>query len=360
LEKGPGFNTASLISFGINPALNGYSPSEANQLIRRIYDEIRSSRSTQSSGIASFQLLIGGAWNNPLTIQTSERFATDRDVHLNAVTPGFFATIGARIVAGREFNEHDSLPMSEGGQRVAIVNEAFVKRYLGGRNPLGAHVGMGARPDAKPDTEIIGVVENFSYRSLREKWEQAYFPMRSEHFGSNFYVRFRGTPESAFRSIRAIVHKADPRLPITHFHTLGEQVNRSLSTERMLAALSSGFGTLALLLSLIGLYGAMSFVVTQRTREIGIRLALGAIRVSTIWLVLGDALMMIVAGTAIALPCVWALGRLVESRLYDVKPTDPVTVLAATLILCSIALGAALIPAHRASAVNPTEALRFE
>jgi ABC-type antimicrobial peptide transport system permease subunit len=126
------------------------------------------------------------------------------------------------------------------------------------------------------------------------------------------------------------------------------------------AALSTAFGTLALLLSLVGLYGVMSFVVTQRTREIGIRLALGATRVSTIWLVLRDALVMISAGTAIALPCVWALGRLLESLLYGVKPTDPVTVVAATLILCSAALGAALIPACRASAVNPTDALRFE
>jgi ABC-type antimicrobial peptide transport system permease subunit len=219
---------------------------------------------------------------------------------------------------------------------------------------------MGARPDAKPDTEIIGVVENFSYRSLREEWEQAYFPMPIEHFGSNFYVRFRGTPESAFGSIRAILRNADPTLPISYFRTLDEQVNRSLNTERLLAALSSSFGTLALLLSLVGLYGVMSFVVTQRTREIGIRLALGATRVSTVWLVLGDALVMIAAGTAIALPCVWALGRFVESQLYDVKPTDPITILAATSVLCSTALGAALIPARRAAALNPTDALRFE
>ena len=161
-------------------------------------------------------------------------------------------------------------------------------------------------------------------------------------------------------TIRAILRNADPALPITYFRTLDEQVNRSLNTERMLAALSSSFGTLALLLSLVGLYGVMSFVVTQRTREIGIRLALGATRLSAIWLVLRDALVMIAAGTAIALPCVWALGRLVESQLYDVKPTDPVTILAATLVLCSTALGAALIPARRASAVNPTDALRFE
>jgi len=173
-------------------------------------------------------------------------------------------------------------------------------------------------------------------------------------------VRLRGTPESAVRSIRAILRNADPTLPITYFRTLDEQIDRSLNTERMLSALSSSFGTLALLLSLVGLYGVMSFVVTQRRREIGIRLALGATRLSTIWLVLRDALVMIAGGTAIALPCVWALGRLVESQLYGVKPTDPVTILAATLVLCSTALGAVLIPARRASAVNPTETLRFE
>jgi predicted permease len=369
LAKGPGFDTSSLISFGIGPALSGYSPPEATRLIRRISDGLRSSRSTSASAIARVQLLLGGAWNNSLTIQDRERFTTDHEVQINAVTPGFFATLGARIVAGRDFNQHDSLnvavvhqslPVSESGQRVVIVNEAFVKRYFGGRNPLGARIAMGSKSDAKPDTEIIGVVENISYRSVREQWEQAYYPIGTELSGSNFYVRFRGTPDSAFRTIREIISSADPALPITYFRTLDEQIDRSLNTERMLAALSSSFGALALLLSMVGLYGVMSYVVTQRTREIGIRLALGATRISTIWLVLGDALVMIVAGTAIALPCVWALGRLVESQLYEVKPTDPATILAATLVLCSTALGAALIPARRASAVNPTDALRFE
>jgi hypothetical protein len=150
---------------------------------------------------------------------------------------------------------------------VVIVNEAFIKRYFGGRNPLGARVAMGSGPDAKPDTEIIGVVENISYRGVREQWEQAYFPIGTELSGSNFYVRFRGTLESAFRSIRAILRNANPTLPITYFRTLDDQVNRSLNTERMLAALSSSFSTLALLLSLVGLYAVMSFVVTQRTRR---------------------------------------------------------------------------------------------
>src|SRR5207248_1015712 len=149
--------------------------------------------------------------------------------------------------------------------------------------------------------------------------------------------------------------------PLVHLRDLHSfPTRRSSDLEHMLAELSSSFGTLALLLSLVGLYGVMSFVVTQRTREIGIRLALGATRLSAIWLVLRDALVMIACGTAIALPCMWVLGRLVESQLYDVKPTDPVTILAATLVLCSTALGAALIPARRASGINPTDALRVD
>ena len=221
---------------------------------------------------------------------------------------------------------------------------------------------MGAEPDAKPNTEIVGVVADFSYRGLREESEQAYFSIfeGQDTTGGTFYLKVRGTPESAISSIRNLVHNADPALPISYFRTLDEEVNRSLNTERMLAVLSGGFGTLALLLSLVGLYGVMSFVVTQRTREIGIRLALGATRGSAVWLVLRDALAMILAGTAIALVCVRGLGQLVESQLFGVTATDPFTIASVTILLASAALGAALIPAYRAATVNPTEALRFE
>lgn len=191
--------------------------------------------------------------------------------------------------------------------------------------------------------------------------EQAYFPLfETSSPGGHFYLRVRGTPESAFSSIRAVVRNADPALPMSNFRTVDEQINRSLNTERMLAAVSGGFGALALLLSLVGLYGVMSFVVTQRTREIGVRLALGATRASAIWLVLRDALWMILAGTAIALPCIWALGRFVESQLFGVKPTDTVTLGAAVLLLVATSLVASFIPAYRASTVNPVNALRFE
>jgi predicted permease len=361
VAKGPGFVTSSLVSFGVDSLRSGYSPSEGNRLIRRIDEAIRQSPIAQSSAVARFALLTGGSWNNPMTILADKRISTDRDVNLNSVTPGFFQTMGIKIIAGRNFDERDTRAPGETDWRSAIVNEAFAKRYLGGRSPLGVRICQGSGPDAKPNIEIVGVMSNFSYRGLREDSEQAYFPFfEGEGAGGTFYVRVRGTPESSFQALRAIVRNVDPTLPMTDFRTVNEQLDRSLNTEHMLATLSGSFSILALLLSLVGLYGVMSFVVTQRTREIGIRLALGARRWSAIWLVLRDALAMILSGICIGLPFVWALGRLVESQLYDVKSSDPAVIAIAILVLCSAGLGAALIPAHRASGVNPTDALRVE
>lgn len=361
LDKGPGFETSSLISFGINPGRNGYSQADASRLTRRLHEDIRNLQTTQSAALASIELLKGGSWNQFMTIQSNERITTERPVHLNAVSPEFFSTLGTKIVAGRDFDGRDTRPYGEKGQRPVIINEVFARKYFGGRTPLGSFICAGREPDAKPNIEIVGVVADISYRGVREESEQAFFPIAAgSESGGNFYVRVRGNPESAFRSIRTVVQAADPALPITYLRTLDEQVNRSLSKERMLATVSGGFGTLALVLSLVGLYGVMSFVVTQRTREIGLRLALGATRGSALWLVLRDAALMIVAGTLIALPCVWALGRLVESQLFGVKPTDASTIIVATLVLALTGLVAALIPAYRASSIDPTEALRFE
>jgi predicted permease len=360
MAKGPGFPTASLVSFGIDCQRSGYSEEEGNRLIRRIDETIRQSPIIQASSVARYALLTGGSWNNPMTILAGKRFSTDsNDVNLNSVTPGFFSTMGIKIIAGRNFNDHDIAAPSEQGWRSAIVNEAFVKRYLGGRSPLGVRICQGSGPDAKPNTEIIGVVANFSYRGIREDSEQAFFPFQREG-AATFYVRVRGKAESSFETLRAIVRGIDPALPMNNFRTLDEQVDRSLNTEHMLATLSGGFSVLALLLSLVGLYGVMSFVVTQRTREIGIRIALGARTRTAIWLVLRDALAMVVCGIGIGLPVIWALGRLVESQLYDVKPFDPAVNAIAMLALCSAGLGAAFVPARRASGVNPTDALRVE
>ena len=368
LAKGPGFETSGILSFAVAPLANGYSPADAARLIRRLDEEVRLLPTTRNAGAARYAFLTGGSWSDPITIQTDRRIVTG-DVNINAVTPGFFSTLGIRILAGRDFDARDSRPAEFRTERwdpfarhrSVVVNEAFVKRYLAGRDPLGIPIGEGSGPDVKTDIVIVGVCGDFNYRGLRDNSEQAFFPMfEGDDAGATFYVNTRGTPEQAMPSIRNIVRQADPRLPILWFRTLDDQVNRSLSTERLLAALSGSFGALALLLSLIGLYGVMSFVVTRRTREIGIRLALGATGASAVRLILRDAVVMIAAGVAIALPCVAALGKLIQSQLFGVTATDPATIAAAALILAVGALVAAFIPAWRASNVSPADALRLE
>jgi len=361
LAKGPGFDTSGVLSFAIAPTQTGYSGVDASRLVRRLDEQLRVLPAASSSAAARFAFLTGGAWSNAVTMQTDRRTVTDGIINFNAVSPGFFSTLGIRILAGRDFDQSDRRPAGEIGPRRAIVNEAFVKRYLDGRDPLGVLIARGGSSDVKPDSIIVGVVANMAYRGLRDNSEQVFFPLfEHDDTGATFYIKVRGAPEQAISSIRRLVRQDDPRLPILWFRTLNDQVNRSLTTERLLAALSGSFGALALLLSLIGLYGVISFVVTRRTREIGIRLALGATGASAIRLVLRDALAMIAAGIAIALPCVAALGKLVQSQLFGVTATDPATIATAALVLAAGALTAAFIPAWRASNVSPTDALRLE
>ena len=177
--------------------------------------------------------------------------------------------------------------------------------------------------------------------------------------GGTFYVKVRGSGDSAFAAIRAAVAQVDPALPVS-LTTFDEQIERSLRNERMLAALSTGFAVMALLLSAVGLYGVMSFVVTQRTQEIGIRLALGATRRAAVWLVVRDALIMVGAAAAIALPSAWALKRLVEAELFGVRAFDGPTVALAMAVLAVVTLGGVMVPAWRAASLSPTDALRLE
>ncbi|MBZ5604151.1 MAG: ABC transporter permease [Acidobacteriia bacterium] len=362
LAKGPGFETTSLLSFAIAPLENGYSRADASRLVRHLDEQVRALPVARSSAVARFALLTGGHWTNVVTMQTDRRSVTDGYINFNAVSPGFFSTLGVRLLAGRDFDQRDIRPAGEIGPRSAIVNEAFVKRYLAGRDPLGVLIARGGgASNVTPNSRIVGVVADISYRGVRDSSEQVFFPLfENDDTGATFYIKVRGAPEQAIPSIRRLVRQDDPRLPILWFRTLDDQVDRSLTTERMLAALSASFGALALLLSLVGLYGVMSFVVTRRTREIGIRLALGATRASALRLVLRDAVTMIAAGVALALPCVAALGKLVQSQLFGVTATDPATIAAAAMVLAAGALSAAFMPAWRASNVSPTDALRLE
>jgi len=360
--QGPGFETAHVVTFGLNLKRIGYTQEKAQRATQQILAELRSLPEVASAGVAGNTFLQGESWSNFLTVEADHRFVTDRVVDLNTITPGFFTTLGTRVVAGRDFDDRDGRAAGEnGGARSAIVNESFVRRFFPGGSPIGARLGLGNRADTRAGMEIVGVVRDFRYRSLREETAQAFLPLfEGTLSGGSFYLRVRCAPEAALASVRAAVARVDPTLPLLSLRTFDDQVARSLTTERMLATLSGGFACVALLLSVVGLYGVMAFVVTSRTTEIGVRMALGATRSRAVWLVVADAVAMIALGTALALPCVWAVGRLVEAQLYGVTAIDPATIAGASLLLSLVALAAAMLPAWRAASISPTEALRFE
>ena len=360
-EKGTGFDSEQLVMFQVDAARSGYDEAGGSRLVLQLLDAVRTSPGVAAAALAGHTLLAGGSWNTPMTNAFNGRRTTDRVVHCTPVTPGFFSTIGARLIAGRDFDRQGLFDPKAPRYRFAIVNASFARRYFGDASPIGHRIGFGNRPDAKTDVEIVGVVSDFSYRGIREETEQAFFPFLDIPWsGGTFYVRTHGEPEQAFGTIRSAVAGVDRTLPILSLRTIEDQIERSLRTERMMAALLSGFGVLALLLSVIGLYGVMSFVVTQRTREIGIRLALGATRSVAVWLVGRDALVMIACGTAIALAASWGLGRFIAAQLFGVAPLHAPTMALAALLLAVVALGAAVFPAWRASSVSPTEALHAE
>jgi predicted permease len=359
--RGPGFVTTNLLSFRVDPTRAGHGPAQSKRLMRDLLASLRSLPEVESASISGAGLLTGGSWNTRLTIEPGRRVTTDDVVHCNPVSAGFFRSLGVPLTSGRDFDERDAREALEPAFRSAIVNESFARRYFGGQSPLGARLGLGNRPDTRADIEIVGVVKTFSYRGLRAAEDQAYFPFfEGPIYAGGFYVRTRARSEAAFASIRAVARRLDPGLPISELRTLDDQLDRALVNERLLATLASGFGVVAVSIAVIGIYGVMSFVVSRRTREIGIRLALGASRRAALWLVLRDAAVMAAAGIALALPAVWALGRLVESQLFGVQAMDGRTIAAATALVAFVALAASAVPARRAACVSPTEALRYE
>lgn len=361
-DKGPGFSTANLMTFGIDPRQSGHADDQSRRLVRDVLAEVEAVPSVDDVAIASFDLLDGGSWSSGLTVEADTRVVTDRDAHLNVVSENFFDLMGVPIVAGRAFDARDAYPAGQTGPyRSVVINERFARRYFGDLDPVGRRVGMGTGPDARTDIEIIGVVGNFAYRNMREETEHAYFAFREgDGEAGTLYVKMRESTPGALVQLRAAVARVDTGLPLLKPRTMDDQVARSLMTERMLATLSGGFGSIALLLSVVGLYGVMAFVVTARTREIGIRLALGATRSSTVWQVVRDAILMLTGGAALALPCMWGVGRLIDAQLYGVTSLDAPTLAAASLLLVIAAMVGATVPAWRAASVKPTVALRAE
>jgi predicted permease len=362
--KGPGFDATNLMMFSVDPTSAGYSDERAELAMREVLRRLRQTPEIERAAVAASALLNGGMAGGPLTIDVGgERRVTERSVLRLRVSPGFIETLGMQLVDGRAYTERDVRPAGTkpGRPRMAIVNEAFARRYFGGRSPVGARVGPGNRPDTTTDIEIVGVVREISRVNMRDRdLDQIFYNFwDNQSENGTFFVRVRN-PETAVTTIGGIVAAVDPQLPVNNMTTLEDQIDRALFNERALAVLSSGFGAIAVLISVVGLYGVVAFMAAQRQREIGLRVALGATRRDAIWLVVREALVMVVAGVVVALPAVWTFRRLVETQLFDVAAFDAPTIVLASSGLGLVALGAAMLPAWRASRLDPNAVLRAE
>jgi len=281
------------------------------------------------------------------------------DPHMQFCSHEFFETMKIPLLMGRAFDARDD----KGAPKVAMVNQKFAKKYIGNANPIGRHVGMGKNPGTKLDIEIVGVVGDTKYESMREEVPyELYIPYRQAGFvqGMTAYVRTGSDPANFFTPLRQAVRDVDASVPLYGMRTLDQQMENSLVTERMLATLSTVFGALATLLAAVGLYGVMAFMVARRTREIGIRMALGARGGSVIWLVMREVMLLSAAGLAIGLPAAWLVTRLVQAQLFGVEATDPLTMALAVLGIASVAAVSGYLPARKATTIDPMRALRFE
>ncbi len=358
--QGPGFPTTNLLVARIDAAASGFKAAESKPLIKRLLAEIRSAPEVESAGIGEFELLTGGGFNNPVTVQAKERFVTE-NMAMNSITPGFLETLGAPIIRGRDFNERDSTDDTKWAFQSAIINEEFAKRYFKDADPLGARVGIGPAPSIVPDIEIVGVVKTFQDFGMRSPEPEIFFPLWQKGVPRGaFYIRSRGSSLAAASSIRAAVRRIDPNLSALTFRTVDDQLDRLLISERMLSSLAGAFATVATFLAMIGLYGVLSFSATSRIKEIGVRLALGASRWEAAGLILREAAVLAVAGLAIALVASWALGRLIESQLFGVRPMDILTIISAGGVLTLVCLIASAVPARKAASVSPMEALKVD
>jgi predicted permease len=356
----PGFRTRNLLTFSVNPPLNGYKPERSLQFYRQFMETLNATPGVESASLAVVPVLEGDEWDNTVTVESYNAKPGEWvDPHMNFIAPGYFKALDVPILVGRDFTIKDD----RGAPKVAIVNEKFARRYFGDVNVIGRHIGMGGDPGTKTDITIVGVARDTKYESMRDEIPiEVFVPYTQTNWvlGMSAYVRTARNPDLMFSTIRRTVHDLDANLPVFEMKTLEKQLENSLVTERLVASLSSAFGLLATLLAAIGLYGVMAFTVGRRTREIGIRMALGAGGGDVVWLVMREVLLLVGAGVAIGLPAAWGLTRLVQTQLYGITPNDPLTIAWATLGIAFVALMAGYLPARRATRVDPMRALRWE
>ncbi|HEX7051176.1 MAG TPA: ABC transporter permease [Longimicrobiales bacterium] len=353
-----GLQTDQLVTFGISPVLNGYDPARSRALFERVEEELAAIPGVTGVAAARIMLLAGDSWGNDVSVQGFEAGPdTDTNARTNEVGPGFFRTLGIPLLAGREFTSADiaSAP------RVAIVNEAFARKFGLGRDAVGKYMAVGRREEL--DIQIVGLVQDAKYSEVKQDVPPQYFtPYRQdERIGEmNFYVRTALAPEQVLRAIPDVISRLDPNLPVEDLKTMPQQVRESVFVDRMISTLAAAFAALATLLAAVGLYGVLAYTVAQRTREIGVRMALGADAARVRRMVLRQVGIMTVIGGVIGIGAALGLGRAARSLLFELEGHDPLAIGAAAIVLTLVAFGAGYLPARRASQVDPMQAMRYE
>ena len=351
-----GFRTERLVEFELEPALNGYPAERTRRFAEDVQQRLAAVPGVRSAAFGMNPVMAGDYAQRTIRV---EGYQPKEDENMNpnvdSVSPGYFSTLGIPLLLGRDFSAGDRA----GAPEAAIVNDDFARYFFGSQNPIGRRFGFGR--NAATTLRIVGVVRSSKYGAVNdEPVRVVYTPFLQDGNPSRVmvYARTSADPKTLFGEIRHEINALDAALPITGLRTMEDQVDASLATPRLIATLSLFFGALATMLAAIGLYGVMAYTVSRRSREIGIRLALGAGRGNVLGLVMRDVAMLTGAGVVIAIPAALALTRLVRSQLFGILPTDAASIALAAGTLIVVALAAGYVPALRASRVNPVTSLR--
>ena len=355
-----GLSTENLITFSISPQLSGYDEAKTVALVDQLRERLGALPGVLGVGSSQIAVLTGTDMGTNITVEGRQNLDTDdRHVNYDAVSPNYFSTMRVPLLAGREFKAGDTATST----KVAIINEAMAKEFFAKRNPIGVHLAMGSGSDIKFDIEVVGVVKDAKESHVRDGERPYFYRPYSQFgklFGMSFYVRSQQDPLLIANAMREAVRGADANLPVYDLKTVQRVVDEDLFAERVIAGLSAAFGGLAALLAALGIYGVLAYLVVQRTREIGIRLALGAATGHVRMLVFKEVGWMVLAGALAGLPAAYGLARLSESLLYGVHAGDATVYAASMGIICVVALAACYIPSRRATRIDPIVALRYE
>ncbi len=354
-----GVRIDDVVTFAVSPLRVGYDTLSSKVLYARIEEELRAQPGVTGVTSSMVPLIADNSWGSNVRAQGFECLPdTDCNSRYNAVGAGYFGTLGVALVSGREFTESDI----RGGSRVAVVNQAFVEKFKLGKDAVGKFMGrQGDGPT--PDAQIVGVVPDIKYNDVKRGPQPVfYYPWRQERIlgQMSFYVRTSLPGEQFLGSIGPVVKRIDATLPVEDLRTMPQQVRDNIFLDRMISTMAGAFALLATLLAAIGLYGVLAYSVAQRTREIGVRMALGADAGAVRRMVLRQVAIMIGVGASLGALGAYGLGRAAQSLLFGIEGNDPLVFAAAMLLLAVVALAAGWVPARRASLTEPVVALRYD